>query len=132
MKIDASKFQASVDAILEYNRVRGWNQAPEDLAKSIVLESTELLEHYQWDASARRLKTKKKAKNQLELEYEVADIFWFLILFCKKAKVNLVEALEKKMVHNEKKYPAEMFAGKHNDQFYHAQKQKYRAAKKQK
>lgn len=132
MKIDGQKFQARVDAIIKYNKIRGWNQAPEDLAKSIVLESAELLEHYQWDASARRLKTKKKIKNQAEIEYEVADIIWYLVLFCKKAKVDLVEALEKKMKYNEEKYPAHMFAGKHNEAFYKSQKQKYRAQKKTK
>lgn len=130
MKIDPQKFQERIDAIIEYNQVRGWNQAPEDLAKSIVLEAAELLEHYQWDASARRLKTKKKAKNQTEIEYEVADIIWYLVLFCQKAKIDPVEALDKKMKYNEEKYPVHMFAGKHNEDFYKSQKQKYRVAKK--
>lgn len=130
MKIDPQKFQENIDAIIDYNKVRGWNQAPEDLAKSIVLESAELLEHYQWDASARRLKTKKKPKDLAEIGSEVADIFWYLIMYCKQAKINLTDALDKKMKHNEKKYPASMFAGKHNEAFYKSQKQKYRAAKK--
>ena len=130
MKIDGRKFQERVDGILKYNKVRGWCQKPEDLSKSIVLESAELLEHFQWDASDKRLKSKKKPKNMEEIGYEVADIFWYLILFCQEMKIDLVEALEMKMKYNEEKYPESMFNGKHNARFYHAQKKKYRAHKK--
>ncbi|OGD71738.1 hypothetical protein A3A84_03230 [Candidatus Collierbacteria bacterium RIFCSPLOWO2_01_FULL_50_23] len=132
MKIDGEKLQDKVKAIVRYNTVRGWVQEPEDLSKSIVLESAELLEHFQWDASAKKLKSKKKPKDMQEIEFEVADIFWYLIIFCKVMKIDLVKALEKKMKHNEEKYPESMFKGEHNSKFYHAQKEKYRAAKKQK
>lgn len=130
MKVDGTALQECIEKILEYNKIRGWNQAPEDLSKSIVLEGAELLGHFQWDASARRSKARKKVRNLEEIRHEVADIFWYLTLFCKQAKIDLVEALEIKMEHNEKKYPAEMFAGTHNSEFYHAQKKKYRQAKK--
>ncbi len=130
MKIDGKKFQERVNGILKYNRVRGWSQEPEDLSKSIVLESAELLEHFQWDASDKRLRSKKKPKNMKEIGYEVADIFWYLILFCHEMKIDLVEALERKMKYNEEKYPESMFNGKHNSEFYQAQKMKYRASKK--
>lgn len=99
------------------------------MAKSIVLESAGLLEHYQWDASARRLK-RSKTKDQTEIMHEVADIFWYLILFCKQAKVDMVEAMEKKMKYNEEKYPEAMFKGHHNQEFYQSQKKKYRTSKK--
>jgi len=130
MKISDSKFQERIDAILKYNQVRGWNQEPEDLSKSIVMEAAELLEHFQWDASSRRLKTKKKPKDMVEISHEVADIFWYLILFCKEMKIDVIEALEKKYKYNEEKYPESMFKGKHNSEFYAAQKKKYRANKK--
>lgn len=130
MKIDGKKFQERVADIVRYNKVRGWDKTkPEDLAKSIVLESAELLEHYQWDASARRLK-RKKIKDQTEIMHEVADIFWYLILFCKEAKIDMVEAMEKKMKYNEEKYPEAMFKGHHNHEFYQSQKKKYRTNKK--
>lgn len=130
MKIDGKKFQERIDGILKYNKVRGWSQASEDLVKSIVLESAELLEHYQWDASSKRLKTNKKPKNIEEIGYEVADIFWYLILFCQEMNIDLVGVLESKMKYNEEKYPESMFNGKHNAEFYHAQKKKYRDDKK--
>jgi len=130
MKIDGKKFQERIDGILKYNQIRGWDQEPEDLSKSIVLESAELLEHFQWDASSKRLKTNKKPKNMEEISHEVADIFWYLILFCHEVKIDLVEALEKKMKYNEEKYPESMFNGKHNPEFYRTQKKKYRAHKK--
>ena len=38
--------------ILQFRDERDWKQfhTPENLAKSIVIESSELLEHFQWDS----------------------------------------------------------------------------------
>ena len=129
-KKNSLDFELIRQKIIQFNLARGWNQAPEDLAKSIVLEAAELLEHYQFDTSARRLKMKVKKKNTEELGSEVADVFFYLIIFCYQAKIDLLEAVEKKLDYAAKKYPVEMFNGRHNPDFYKEQKQKYRSAKK--
>jgi dCTP diphosphatase len=118
------------EQIYKSNKARGWVLlSPSDLAKSIVIESAELLEKFQWDETDRN-KRRIEPKNWEEIGEEVADIYWYLVSFCKTVGINLAEAIEDKIEKNEKKYPVKMFKGKHNDKFYKKQKRKYRARRK--
>lgn len=111
--------------IIAFNKARGWDEKCSDIAKSITIESAELLEHFQWDESYKGV-PKDESKNWEEIGDEVADVFWYLIEFCDSAGLDLKKVVENKMIKNAKKYPAKMFKGKHNDKFYRAQKHKYR------
>jgi NTP pyrophosphatase (non-canonical NTP hydrolase) len=117
--------------ILQFSKTRGWSPSSSDLAKSIVIEAAELLEKFQWDETEKR-KKKGGSKNWEEVGDEMADVFWYLVLFCDCAKIDMAEAIEKKYQSNERKYPASKFKGKHNEKFYMAQKRKYRLARKKK
>lgn len=130
MVINSEKIDELVTKILTFGHERGWRPVAGDLAKSIVLEGAELLEHFQWDGSSSRLSTDYSAKDMKEVKNEVADVFWYLIEFCDEMGIDLTEAVETKYKHNAEKYPVEKFAGKHNDEFYRSQKAKYRAEKK--
>lgn len=121
-------FHRIKDLILDFNKKRGWDSESVDLAKSIIIEAAELLEHYQWDESDKIEKSIKK-KNIKELELEVADILWYMILFCHIIGIDIIKALERRIIYNEKKYPEEMFNGKHNEEFYMKQKKMYRQMK---
>jgi len=113
--------------IIGFNHLRGWHPLPQDIAKSIVIEAAELLEHFQWDGGKNPVdKSKLDGKNITEIKFEVADVFWYLTIFCHETGIDIVDALEQKYKHNEEKYPEKMFAGKNNDEFYYAQKKKYR------
>ena len=114
-----------------FNKARGWEPLPSDLAKSIVIESSELLEKFQWDETDKS-KRKLKPKNKVEIGEEVADVFWYLASFCKSLGINLPKVVEDKLNKNEIKYPKEIFKGKHNEKFYRSQKLKYRVARKNK
>jgi len=91
--------------ILDFTKDRNWDQfhSPKNLAMSISIESAELMEIYQWLDPEESLKYTRENKN--EIESEVADIFNYLILFCEKADIDLVEVTDKKLRDNEKKYP---------------------------
>lgn len=102
--------------IHKFNKARGWTPTQVDIAKSVVIEAAELLEKYQWDESDKNIKG-IEPKNYEEIGEEVADIFWYLVMFCKAANINLPKAIEDKIKKNEKKYPVKMFKGKHNDKF---------------
>lgn len=129
--MDTKRFKQIITKVIEFNNIRGWHPSPQDIAKSIVIESAELLEHFQWDGGKTPPETSKLAgKDLLEIKYEVADIMWYLTHFCHETGIDLVEALELKHHHNQIKYPAEMFANQKNESFYYSQKQKYRLAKK--
>lgn len=101
--------------------------APDDIAKSIVLEAAELLEHFQWDSSNRK---DIKSKNIEEIAAEAADVFVYLHTFCLETGIDLPAAVEKKLLHLEKKYPKEEFAKGHNEEAYLKHKKEYRESKK--
>lgn len=127
------EFQNLVDAVREFNKARGWNPLSSDIAKSIVIEAAELLEHFQWDETDKEHKgSLVSPKNKEELGEEVADVFWYLITFCKRERIDLLEILKDKLHKNELKYPAEQFNGKHNPEFYVSQKRKYRENRRKK
>jgi len=116
--------------ISDFNDVRGWNPLPGDIAKSIVIEAAELLEKFQWDESDKKQDKKFYKKNWEEVGQEVADVFWYLVTFCKEANIDLPNVVYKKITWNKKKYPKKMFKGKHNEKFYQRQKKAYRKMKK--
>lgn len=116
--------------LIEFSKKRGWDPTPHDIAKSIIIEAAELLEHYQFDDTD-VVKDKKQPppKNMEKISLEVADVYWYLILFCKKTGINLKDALELKMKKHAIKYPEEAFNGKFNEEFYNKRKKEYRKKK---
>lgn len=125
-KIDTKKLSLLHQKILDFEVIRGWDPSAQNIAKSIVIEAAELLEHFQWDSQDYG----PKDKDLVEIGNEMADVVWYIILLSEKLNINLVDAIEHKYQHNDQKYPADMFKGRHNKEFYFSQKQKYRATKK--
>jgi len=130
MTNNQSKLNELLKKIIDFNHARGWNPVAQDIAKSIVIEAAELLELYQWDTSDRNLGSNQKPKEADKLKAEVADVIWYIVTFCHETNIDIVDAIKYKLKHNEEKYPAKMFNGHHNDEFYKAQKAKYREGKK--
>ena len=64
----------------KFNKERGWDDGlvPEDVAKSIIIEAAELLEHYQWDASERN-NNKNKQKDTEAIGEEIADVLIYTL-----------------------------------------------------
>lgn len=128
-QLDTKRLQEIHQKILDFNNARGWDPKFPDLAKSIVIEAAELLELFQWQSSIVDSKDFSSEQKQ-KIRHEVADVIWYIFLFCQKTNIDLVEALEEKYQHNSQKYPAEKFNGHDNSEFYYQQKQKYREHKK--
>ena len=124
-----SKLDILIRKVIKFNKARGWTPTQVDIAKSVVIEAAELLEKYQWDESDKNIKG-IEPKNYEEIGEEVADVFWYLVTFCEVTNISLEKAIKDKIAKNEKKYPQNMFNGKHNDKFYKEQKRKYREARK--
>ncbi len=83
---------------------RDWLQfnTPENLAKSIAIESGELLECFQWNNNY----------DKEELKYEIADVMNYCILLCSQIGVDPKEIILEKLKISEKKYPIEKSKGK--------------------
>lgn len=105
---------------------RGWNPNIKDLAISISLEVSELLEHFQWDDSEKITeKYKNNSKKREEINMEVADIVIYLGAFLNRLGIDLSQVISKKIRKINIKYPAEKIKSE-GDDFYYKQKKKYR------
>jgi NTP pyrophosphatase (non-canonical NTP hydrolase) len=90
---------------------RDWEQfhSPKNLSMALIAECAELLEHFQWlsEAQSHALPADKLA----EVELEMADIQIYLLRLAERLGVDLLGAVERKIVLNEQKYPADRVRG---------------------
>ena len=90
--------------ILKFNTERDWDQfhSPENLAKSICIESGELLECFQWNSEY----------NIEEVKSEIADVINYALLLADKLGADPEQIVLDKMKETAKKYPVEKAKGK--------------------
>lgn len=101
------------EKIIQFRDQRDWMQFhdPKNMAVSIILEASELLEHFQW-------KTKEEvekyvAQNKSEIKDEIADIALYLFELSHNLGIDLISAMDEKLKKNQLKYPVEKAKGKH-------------------
>lgn len=100
-----------LERIKKFRDERDWKQFHnhKDMAISIVLEASELLEHFQWkDGKESDIVAEEKRQ---ELEEELADILIYLIELSDNLNIDLSEAVIKKLRKNAEKYPVEKSSG---------------------
>ena len=96
----------------EFSKKRDWDQfhSLKNLAISISLESSELLEIFQWEKESSEFY--KKKENISKIKEEVADIMLYLIRFSDIAGIDLEKECFKKIEINKKRYPIRLSKGK--------------------
>ncbi len=99
--------------IVSFRDKRDWKQFhnPKDTALSLVLEATEVMEHFQW----KNLKEAEKhiKTNKVDIGEELADTLYWILLMSNDLKIDILKALENKLKKNEIKYPVSKSKGKH-------------------
>lgn len=103
----------SIKKILAFRNARNWKQFhnPKDLAISLSLEASEVLEHFQWKSKEEieeYIKTHKE-----HIGEELADVFYWVLLMSHDLKIDIIDALDRKMKKNAEKYPIKKAKGKH-------------------
>ncbi|WP_230082368.1 MULTISPECIES: nucleotide pyrophosphohydrolase [Streptococcus] len=94
----------------QFRDERNWRQFhnEKDLAISISLEASELLELFQWKSSEEVLQT-----NSLELKEELADVLIYSFMLASNLGCSVEEIMEEKLARNMEKYPvAESYGSK--------------------
>jgi dCTP diphosphatase len=90
---------------------RDWDQfhSPKNLSMALIVEAAEMVEHFQWltEEQSCNLSPEKLA----EVELELADIQVYLISLAEKLQLDLIAAVDKKLVLNAEKYPADKVRG---------------------
>lgn len=85
---------------------RKWlNQPPADVAKSIVIEAAELLEHFQWTQFFQENPEIDPAEKE-EIKEELADVLIYAIEMAILLECDIEDIVKAKLEKAAKKYPA--------------------------
>ena len=101
--------QETINQILKFRDDREWKQFhnPKDLAISISLEASELLEVFQWSGAD------TSSNNKIEeIKEELADVVNYCVLMADACGLDLDEIVQTKIEKNNEKYPVEKSKGK--------------------
>ena len=85
------------EEIIKFQHERDWKKfhTPENLAKSISIESAELLEHFQW----------QNEYDESEVADELADVLIYCLYMADAIDLNVKEIILNKIDKNTIKYP---------------------------
>ena len=105
----------SIDALRarvnEFVEERDWTQfhSPKNLAMAMIVEAGEVVEHFQWmtEQESKDLDDEKKA----QVGQELSDTFVYLLRIAEVCGIDLIEAANKKIDLNAKKYPVDKAKG---------------------
>lgn len=90
---------------------RDWVQfhSPKNLAMAMIVEAGEVVEHFQWmtEAESRNL----DAQTKEQVGQELSDTLVYLLRIAEVCGIDLIEAANKKIDLNAKKYPVEKCKG---------------------
>lgn len=92
--------------LFAFVKERNWEpfHSPKNLAMALSVETSELLEIFQWmEGEASR--TVDTATRQ-HIEEEIGDVMIYLTMLASKFDIDPIEAAHKKMLLNARKYPA--------------------------
>ena len=91
-----------IEMINQFRDARGWKKYHnlKDLAISVSLEASEVLEIFQWKDSKEELSEDEKAK----LKEEIADTLIYLLYMVDKLKMNPYEEIQKKVEINKDRH----------------------------
>ena len=91
--------------IRKFRDERDWMQFhdPKNLAVSITIEAAELLEHFQWKDE--KAVEQHVRDNREEISDEIADVALYLTELADNLKIDLLQAMDKKLEKNARKYP---------------------------
>lgn len=97
--------QEVIEKIIKFRDDRDWKQfqSLDNIAKSISIESAELLENFQWDSENYDIEHVKE---------ELADVLIYSYLMAITMDVDVKEIMIKKIEKNEEKYPVDKCRGK--------------------
>ncbi|PMB96339.1 nucleotide pyrophosphohydrolase [Staphylococcus sp. UMB0328] len=95
---------SAMEKINQFRDERNWRQFhnEKDLALSITLEASELLELFQWKSSEDVVESKRE-----RLAEELADILIYSYMFADNLDFDINEIIERKLVKNAEKYPVD-------------------------
>lgn len=113
MKESDSKLNELKSIVKNFIEDREWEQfhSPKNLAMSISIEASELMELFQWlslEESVKAMETGDIRSNAID---EIADVLIYAITFCNQNNIDIYDAIKQKVEKNIKKYPINSYKG---------------------
>lgn len=102
-----------IKKIIKFRDARDWKQFhnPKDVALSLSLEASEVVEHFQWKNGKEINEYTESHKSKIG--EELADVLYWVLLMSHDLDIDITDALDKKIDSNDKKYPVEKSKGKY-------------------
>ena len=93
---------------------RDWSKFhnPKNISMALAIEASELMDLFKWDTEKDSKEKMSKGTSREEATDELADIMIYAIAFANRNKIDITSAIEKKMIKNKKKYPADQYKGR--------------------
>ncbi len=97
-----NEIKALVQKIDDFRDERNWrpHHNPKDLAISLSIEASELLEAFQWRTSEEAWE-----ENQENIKEEIADVLIYALTLCSELNIDVEEIVVDKIRKNGEKYP---------------------------
>ena len=94
---------SSMDKVNQFRDERNWRQFhnEKDLALSITLEASELLEIFQWKTAV------EGVENLDAIKDELADVLIYAYMLADNLNLDIDDIIERKLIKNKEKYPVE-------------------------
>ena len=112
LSTDFDKMDDLIKKIREFRQERDWDQyhSPKNLAMALVVETSELVENFQWltEEQSLNLPPDKLAA----VKEEVGDVLIYLANLCDKLGIDPLGEAFNKLEKNKKKYPVSKVRGK--------------------
>lgn len=96
-------------AVADFVSARDWAQyhSPKNLAMSIAIEATEIMEIFQWSEPSEGAEILADPAVRAAVADELADVLIYILSFANQVDLELSQAVRKKMARNEKRFPVD-------------------------
>lgn len=113
MTSETDRLDAIRERLREFTRERDWAQFhnPKNLAMAVASEAGELLSLLRWTDGGQSDEYVKQSTVRQKVAQEVADVAITLLLFCDRAGIDLLTAIDDKIEMNAARYPADQSRG---------------------
>lgn len=103
-----TKMKSTIDKINKFRDDRDWRKFhnEKDLAISISIEASELLELFQWKESK-----EVTSKSLGRIKEELADVLIYSFMLADNLQLDVEKIIEDKLVDNNRKYPVKLSKG---------------------
>ncbi len=93
----------------EFKEKRDWEKfhQPKNIAMSISIEASELMEHFQWKDNVSIDRIKQNSELMDGIREELADVILYSLSMAQKLDIDIEEAVEEKLEENRERFDEE-------------------------